>query len=74
MRPSVNVVAALATAATFFAAVAVPASAECKRYGFTVNDYGKDGPTTDAKSLLDKLIATKMSEKGVKDYKTGPKK
>ena len=74
MRPSVNVVAALATAATFFAAVAVPASAECKRYGFTVNDYGKDGPTTDAKSLLDKLIATKMSEKGVKDYKTGLKK
>jgi len=74
MRPSVNVVAALATAATFFAAVAVPASAECKRYGFTVNDYGKDGTTTDAKNLLDKLIATKMSEKGVKNYKTGPKK
>jgi hypothetical protein len=74
MRPSVNVVAALATAATFFAAVALPASAECKRYGFTVNDYGKDGPTKDAKSLLDKLIATKMSEQGVKDYKTGPKK
>ena len=74
MRPSVNVVAALATPATFIAAVAVPASAECKRYGFTVNDYGKDGPTTDAKSLLDKLIATKMSEKGVKDYKTGLKK
>ena len=74
MRPSVNVVAALATAATFFAAVTLPASAECKRYGFTVNDYGKDGPTKDAKSLLDKLIATKMAEQGVKDYKTGAKK
>src|SRR6185312_5607151 len=73
MRPSVNFVAALATAATFVAAAVLPASAECKRYGFSVNDYGKDGPTKDAKSLLDKLIATKMSEKGVKDYKTGTK-
>jgi hypothetical protein len=62
MRPSVNFVAALATAATFVVAAVLPASAECKRYGFSVNDYGKDGPTKDAKSLLDKLIATKMSE------------
>ncbi len=51
----------------------LPANAECKRYGFTVNDYGKDGPTKDAKELLDKLIASKMSEKGVKDFHTGKK-
>lgn len=73
MRLSVNCVAALAAAASFLAVTSLPASAECKRYGFTVNDYGKDGPTKDAKDLLDKLIATKMAEKGVKDYHTGKK-
>ena len=73
MRLTLNVVAAVATAATFVSAATLPASAECKKYGFTVNDYGKDGPTRDAKSLLDKLIATKMSEKGVKDFHTGKK-
>lgn len=73
MRFSVNFVAALALAATVSAAASVSAHAECKRYGFTVNDYGKDGPTSDAKSLLDKLIASKMTERGVSDYKTGKK-
>jgi hypothetical protein len=73
MRLSSSFVAALATAAIFSAVTTAPAQAECKRYGFSVNDYGKDGPTKDAKSLLDKLIATKMSEKGIKDYKTGKK-
>jgi hypothetical protein len=68
-----NFVAAVAVAAAFVSAVSLPASAECKRYGFTVNDYGKDGPTKDAKSLLDKLIASKMSEGGVKDFHTGKK-
>lgn len=73
MRPSINMAAALATAAAFITVAALPASAECKRFGFSVNDYGKDGPTKDAKDLLDKLIASKMTEKGVKDYKTGTK-
>jgi hypothetical protein len=73
MRLTLNVVAAVATAAAFVSAATLPASAECKKYGFTVNDYGKDGPTRDSKSLLDKLIATKMSEKGVKDFHTGKK-
>lgn len=73
MRLTVNFVAAVAATAAFVSAVSLPARAECKRYGFTVNDYGKDGPTKDAKSLLDKLIATKMSEKGVKDFHTGKK-
>jgi hypothetical protein len=73
MRLTVNLFAAVATAAAFVSAISLPARAECKRYGFTVNDYGKDGPTRDAKSLLDKLIATKMTEKGVKDFHTGKK-
>lgn len=73
MRFSVNFVAAFALATTFAVATTVSASAECKRYGFTVNDYGKDGPTKDAKDLLDKLIASKMTEKGVSDFHTGKK-
>jgi hypothetical protein len=73
MRYSVNLVAALATSAAFIAAAALPASAECKSYAFEVNDYGKDGPTKDAKDLLDKLIASKMAEKGIKDFHTGKK-
>ncbi|MBS0252959.1 MAG: hypothetical protein JSR78_18025 [Proteobacteria bacterium] len=73
MRFSGKIIAAFGLAATIAVASAASANAECKRYGFTVNDYGKDGPTNDAKSLLDKLISDKMSEKGVKDYRTGKK-
>lgn len=73
MRATFNFVAAIATAAAFVTTVSLPAMAACKRYGFTVNDYGKDGPTKDAKSLLDKLIASKMSEQGIKDFHTGRK-
>lgn len=73
MRTTFNFVAAVATAAAFVTTVSVPAMAACKRYGFTVNDYGKDGPTKDAKSLLDKMIASKMSEQGIKDFHTGKK-
>lgn len=73
MRLSLNVVAAVAAATALVSAVSAPAFAECKRFGFTVNDYGKDGPTKDAKRLLDTLISSKMSERGVKDYNTGKK-
>jgi hypothetical protein len=52
---------------------AVPADAACKRMGFSVNDYGKDGPTKDAKALLDKHIAKKMAEQGIKKFTTGKK-
>ena len=50
---------------------AMPASAECTRLGFSVNDYGKDGPSKDASNLLDKHIAKKMAERGVSNYTTG---
>lgn len=70
MRASLTSLAALAIAAAVSAA---PASADCKRYGFSVNDYGKEGPTRDAKELLDKHIASKMAERGIKTYNTGKK-
>ena len=56
---------ALAAALTGALAFAHPALAGCKRMGFTVNDYGKEGPTRDAQSLLDKHIATWAAEQGV---------
>ena len=41
--------------------------------GFTVNDYGKDGPTKDAKELLDKEIAKWAADNGVEKYTVGKK-
>lgn len=46
----------------------------CKTRGFTVNDYGKDGPTADAKRLLDEDIATWSKANGLQNVKIGPKK
>jgi hypothetical protein len=64
----------LAAALLFGVAIgAAPADASCKRFGFTVNDYGKDGPTKDAKELLDKHIAEWAAQQKIKDYKTGTK-
>lgn len=64
--------AGVATAA-LLAAAPMPASAACKRMGFLVNDYGKEGPTKDAKDLLDKDIAKKMAAQGIKKYTVGKK-
>ena len=38
-----------------------------------MNDYGKDGPTKDAKSLLDKHIAEWTKANGIKGYTVGKK-
>jgi hypothetical protein len=66
-KPALVILAAAAVAG------ATPAAAACKKFGFEVNDYGKDGPTKDAKDLLDKHIATWAKEKGIKTYTTGKK-
>jgi hypothetical protein len=68
-RPATLVVAFSA----FVCAGALAASAKCQRMGFTVNDYGKEGPTRDAKNLLDKYIAEWTKEKGIKKYTVGKK-
>ncbi len=52
---------------------ATAAEARCTRLGFSVNDYGKDGPTKDAKNLLDKYVATWAAANGIKKYTTGKK-
>ena len=50
-----------------------PAAAACQRLAYSVNDYGKEGPTNDAKNLLDKYIATWTKEKGIAKYTVGKK-
>lgn len=62
----------LAAGATIGLAAA-PASAKCTRLAFSVNDYGKDGPTKDAKALLDKYIADWTAKRGIKKYATSKK-
>lgn len=47
--------------------------AECKALFYSVNDYGKEGPSQDAQDLLDKYIANWAKNKGVKEYKTSKK-
>jgi hypothetical protein len=64
---------AIATVGVLAAASAVPADAACKRLAFSVNDYGKDGPTKDAKNLLDKYIADWTKQNGIKNYTVGKK-
>ena len=55
------------------AAGAAPATAACKKFAFEVNDYGKEGPTRDAKALLDKHIATWAKQQGISNYTVGKK-
>ncbi|MGD9670351.1 MAG: hypothetical protein AB7U75_15140 [Hyphomicrobiaceae bacterium] len=64
---------AVATAAALTVSTALPAQAKCTRLGFSVNDYGKEGPTADAKKLLDKYIASWTAERGITKYRTGKK-
>jgi hypothetical protein len=62
--------AAIVAAGCFAAA---PAGAACQKLAFLVNDYGKEGPTRDAKNLLDKYIVSWTKEKGIKNYTVGKK-
>jgi hypothetical protein len=62
--------AAVLAAAVFGAA---GAEARCTRLAFSVNDYGKDGPTKDAKDLLDKYIANWAKSKSIAKYTVGKK-
>lgn len=59
--------------ALLLAAVLPAHASECTRLGFSVNDYGKEGPARDAQALLDKYIKSEMDKRGVKSYRTGPK-
>src|SRR3990172_8738789 len=73
MVPGLRVVIAAGLAAALATVSVVPAQAGCKRMGFLVNDYGKDGPTKDAQDLLDKHIAQWAAEQGIEKYTVGKK-
>jgi hypothetical protein len=60
-------------AAVLALGLASAAEAGCTRLGFSVNDYGKDGPTKDAKELLDKHIADWAKQRGIGKYTVGKK-
>jgi hypothetical protein len=49
------------------------AEARCTTLSFSVNDYGKDGPTKDAKELLDKYIAKWTKDNNVTNFTVGKK-
>ena len=66
-------VVATASVLAFSVAITDAAFAACTRLSFSVNDYGKDGPTKDAKDLLDKYAAKWTSDRGIKKFAVGPK-
>jgi hypothetical protein len=66
-------IACVTLAAVAIGAAATPAAAKCQRHAFSVNDYGKDGPTRDAKNLLDKSIADWAKAQGIAKYTVGKK-
>ncbi len=73
MYHSTRFIAAAAALVLGTAAFVAPASAACTRLAFSVNDYGKDGPTRDAKQLLDKYVAKWAKDHGIGKYTTGKK-
>lgn len=73
MRMSSRLAATGIVTALALGLVAAPAAAKCTRLGFSVNDYGKDGPTKDAQNLLDKYIADWAKSKNISKYSTGKK-
>jgi hypothetical protein len=75
MRTNKFIAALAATIAvsTFAMIGASVAEARCTRLAFSVNDYGKQGPTDDAKKLLDTYISKWAVERGVKSHTVGKK-
>jgi hypothetical protein len=73
MMPRLGFWAGAATLAVAATVAAPGARAACTTLSFSVNDYGKDGPTRDALALLDKYIADWTREKGIKTYTVGKK-
>jgi hypothetical protein len=73
MRSRSSLVPLAIGVAALAAAAATPADAACRKLAFLVNDFGKDGPTKDAKDLLDKYIAEWTKERGITKFTVGKK-
>ncbi len=68
-----RIVGTALAAAGIVALAAAPAAARCTKLAFSVNDYGKDGPTKDAKALLDTYIAKWAADNKIAKYNVGKK-
>lgn len=68
-----NNLIAMISAAVAVSTFATLAEARCTRLAFSVNDYGKQGPTDDAKKLLDTYISKWAVERGIKQHTVGKK-
>jgi hypothetical protein len=66
-------IATLAALAVLAPAMTRPAEARCTTLAFSVNDYGKDGPSRDAQALLDKYISKWTKENNITSYTVGKK-
>ena len=64
---------AMLAGAAMGCAATTPAAAKCQRLAYSVNDYGKEGPTNDAKKLLDKYITDWTKGQGITKYTVGKK-
>lgn len=69
----IRAVVTAASVAAFAFGTCNAAFAACTKLAFSVNDYGKDGPTKDALSLLDKYAAKWTADRGIKKYSVGKK-
>jgi hypothetical protein len=70
------ILSALAVITVVFAALLLTVqvnAATCQKMAFSVNDYGKAGPSKDAQALLDNHIAKWAKDTGIKKYKVGKK-
>jgi hypothetical protein len=73
MRGGCAVLTVVVSVLAGIALVTASAEARCTKLAFSVNDYGKDGPTQDAQKLLDKYIADWAKSKNIESYTVGKK-
>lgn len=73
MRVSTTLATLMTAVAMMLVVTASPAQAKCHRFAFAVNDFGKEGPSRDAKELLEKHIAGWAADRGIKKYTVGTK-
>ena len=69
MRPITKTILSLGCATAMLVSAGAPAYAACKQFSLSVNHYGMEGPTRDAKLLLDKRIADWTERVSLKRYK-----
>jgi hypothetical protein len=73
MRLMPSIATALASVAVLTVGAVSPSDAACRKMGFLVNDYGKDGPTKDAQELLEKDVAKWAAGQGIQKYTVSKK-